>query len=94
MRILHLTLNKKWFDMIVSDIKKEEYREMKPYWETRLIGKEFDIIRFKNGYAKDCLEMDVEFKGVRIASGGKAEWGANPQTEYYIISLGKILSTK
>ena len=27
-KILHLTLKKKWFDMIASGEKKEEYREM------------------------------------------------------------------
>lgn len=42
MRILHLTLKKKWFDMIASGEKKEEYREIKPYWESRLM--EFDIV--------------------------------------------------
>lgn len=36
MRILHLTLKKKWFDMITSGEKKEEYRELKAYWAKRL----------------------------------------------------------
>lgn len=35
MKTLHLTLNKKWFDMIAAGVKKEEYREIKPYWERR-----------------------------------------------------------
>ena len=33
-----LTLHKKWFDKILSGEKKEEYREIKPYWVRRLIG--------------------------------------------------------
>lgn len=37
MRILHLTLKKKWFDMIASGEKKEEYREIKLYWAVRLL---------------------------------------------------------
>jgi hypothetical protein len=37
MKILHLTLKKKWFDMIASGEKKEEYREIKPYWVSRLV---------------------------------------------------------
>ena len=36
MSVLHLTLKKKRFDMIASGEKKEEYREIKPYWEKRL----------------------------------------------------------
>jgi len=34
--ILHLTLKKKWFDMIASGEKKEEYRALKKYWAKRL----------------------------------------------------------
>ena len=37
MNTLHLTLNKKWFDMILSGEKTEEYREIKPYWIKRLL---------------------------------------------------------
>lgn len=36
-KILHLTLKKKWFDMILSGVKKEEYREIKMYWWKRLV---------------------------------------------------------
>lgn len=36
MKILHLTLKKKWFDMIESGEKTEEYREIKQYWINRL----------------------------------------------------------
>lgn len=33
--MLVLPIKKKWFDMIKSDEKKEEYREIKPYYTTR-----------------------------------------------------------
>lgn len=36
-KVLHLTLKKKWFDMIASGEKKEEYRDIKPYFATRFI---------------------------------------------------------
>lgn len=38
MKVLHLTLKRKWFDMILSGEKKEEYREIKPYWLVRFIN--------------------------------------------------------
>jgi len=38
-KTLHLTLKKKWFDMILSGEKKEEYREIKEFWATRLCYK-------------------------------------------------------
>lgn len=37
MRTLTLPLKKKWFDMIASGEKKEEYREISPYWIKRLL---------------------------------------------------------
>ena len=33
--MLTLPIKKKWFDMILSGEKKEEYREIKEYYETR-----------------------------------------------------------
>lgn len=36
MKTLHLNLEKKWFDMILSDQKPEEYRTIKFYWVQRL----------------------------------------------------------
>ena len=35
-KVLTLTVSKQWFDMIVAGEKKEEYREIKPYWIKRL----------------------------------------------------------
>lgn len=35
--MLILPIKRKWFDMILSGEKKEEYREIKPYWENRFV---------------------------------------------------------
>lgn len=35
-KVLTLTVSKQWFDMIVAGEKKEEYREIKPYWLNRI----------------------------------------------------------
>lgn len=83
MRILHLTLMKKWFDQILAGSKKVEYREIKPYWTKRLLNEkgnpiQYAIIFFRNGYAKNCRKMKVEFKGLRISK------------EYEIL-LGKVV---
>lgn len=34
--LLILPIKKKWFDMILSGEKPEEYREIKPYWDVRI----------------------------------------------------------
>ncbi len=46
MKVLHLTLKKKWFDMIASGEKTEEYREVKEYWRNRLCN--YDIVSRNN----------------------------------------------
>lgn len=35
---LDLVLKVKWYEMIASGVKREEYREIKPYWERRLLA--------------------------------------------------------
>jgi|GEM_PF-462827 len=103
MIILHLNLRKKWFDLIHSGQKKEEYREIKPSWNRifngdtiKIKGKRYhysDVtICFSNGMAKDRPQFFIECKGLTIGSGRK-EWGAVPGEEYYVLKLGKkILS--
>ena len=63
MKILHLTLKKKWFDMIASGEKKEEYREIKQFWAKRLAnGIETYLTAFLPkgyGYKIDWKEFDV-----------------------------------
>ena len=39
MKTLDLVLKKKWYDMIASGEKTEEYREIKPYWVKRFCYK-------------------------------------------------------
>jgi len=96
MKILHLTLKKQWFDMILSGEKKEEYREIKPYWSNRFIGGEtdfnqWDVICFKNGYKKDSPKFFINLEGIDIGFG-KQKWGGNPDRHQYILSLGPIIT--
>jgi len=80
MKTLHLTLKKKWFDLILAGKKKVEYREIKPYWTQRLLDKEdkakkFDVIEFRNGYSKDARKMKVEWKGLKVKKSYEIEVG-------------------
>ena len=34
-RVITLQIKREWFDMILSGEKKEEYREIKPYYKSR-----------------------------------------------------------
>lgn len=37
MKTLHLTLHSEYFNQILNGTKKEEYRDIKPFWEKRLV---------------------------------------------------------
>ena len=64
--VLDLPLKKEWYKMIESGIKKEEYREIKPYWCNRLLyGGPLGI----NEYWKPILEKTfkaIEEHGERM----------------------------
>jgi hypothetical protein len=100
MKVLHLTLKKKWFDMILSGEKKEEYREIKPYWESRLCEKwslafypkEITTIVFTNGYGADKPSFEIELKSIDTGIG-KQKWGGTTKP-VFVLTLGEILSTK
>ena len=99
MRILDLVLKHKWYDMIASGEKKEEYREFKTFYINRLIDrdketvsnpfayKHYDAVRFHRGYTSTTILL--ECKGIEIGKGNP-EWGA-PDYNVFIIKLGKII---
>ena len=80
MKILHLNLYRKYFNAILNGDKVLEYRDITPYWSKRLEGRHYDIIQFRNGYAKNAPTMVVEYKG----------WDVNEDGEYELY-LGKII---
>lgn len=98
--MLILPIKKKWFDMIASGEKKEEYREIKDYWTKRLLKywhryamKEtiFEV-KFRNGYGNDKPTITCEVK-LKIGQG-KEEWGAEPGKEYYILEILEVQNVK
>ena len=92
--MLTLPIKKKWFDMIKSGEKKEEYREIKPYYDNRFkiyppYESDFDSIIFRNGYRKDSPKIKCYCYISR--NYGKEEWGAEKDKLYYVL---KILSVE
>lgn len=92
MRVLKLTLKRKWFDLINSGEKKHEYRKTDSQWIiSRLKGKEYDAVEFANGYGKQVPRCLIEFKGWRVGNDGLSKWGATPGHHYIIIELGRVI---
>ena len=79
-KILHLNLFRKYFDQIAEGTKTIEYRDKTEYWKKRLENREYDAIKFRNGYAKNAPTMLVEYVGLNVG---------NPFA--YEIQLGKII---
>lgn len=66
MEILHLTLYRKWFDLIAAGNKVVEYRRDSEYWHKRIFNddgrtKQFNVIHFRNGFGKHRPLMVAEF---------------------------------
>lgn len=83
MRILHLTLHRQWFAAILSGRKTVEYRSRTDYWARRLEDRDYDLVRFRNGYASDAPTMDVEWRGLSATT--------LDGLPVYAISLGAIV---
>ena len=95
-----LILKRKWYDKLLSGEKEEDYRDIKPYYTSRLrnvlgaeklalilAGKEVllgDVV-FKLGYKKDACSF-TKMTTVRIGKGNQ-EWGADGNIEQYIFRL-------
>ena len=60
-RILHATLKNEWFDMIAINEKKEEYRDITPYWISRLVA--------VFGAPHSCEDFNFMYKGFKHSMG-------------------------
>lgn len=89
--MITLPIKRKWFDLIKSGVKTEEYRELKPYYKSRFRVFDFDrllAVKFRNGYARNSPSITCICS---LSKGyGKQEWGA-PNEECYILTINKII---
>lgn len=107
--MLTLTIKRKWFDMILSGEKKEEYREIKPYYDARFMT----VFRYKwlfDGMKNKNMEPPI--KEILFRNGyskespqfvakcsltigtGKEEWGAEAGKQYYVLKIHEITERK
>jgi hypothetical protein len=95
--VIVLPIKRKWFDMIKSGEKREEYREIKPYYDKRLgylavgTGKVTTIL-LRNGY--NYNSPSIKCKCSVTIGEGKEGWGAEPNVNYYILNILDILEVK
>lgn len=96
--MLTLPIKKKWFDMILSGEKKEEYRKINSYYTTRFgivypndpkYADKYFNVTLSNGYRKNSPK--IKCFCLIYKDYGKEEWGAEPNKLYYVL---KILSVE
>lgn len=80
--VLHLTLQRPFFDAIARGEQLIERRSDSAYWRARLAGRHFDEVRFRNGRAADAPFLRLECLGVEHQAGVG-----------YAIRLGRLLES-
>ena len=99
--MLTLPIKKQWFRMIMTGEKREEYREIKPYYTERfknvfLLDKDGDptgancAVCLRNGYSPVSPKILADVS-LRIGTGDP-KWGAKSGKEYYVLNINKVLA--
>lgn len=93
--VLVLHVKGKYFDQIKAGEKTEEYREFKPYWQKRLLGKVYAAIVIMKGYPKfsamcadNCQDFLWDPKYIQTKIIKHEEFGSAP-VKVFAISLVK-----
>lgn len=101
MKVLDLVLMYRWYDMIASGIKKEEYREIKAHWIKRFTGFDTLLFSYRNGYEKinrfgythvrfhrayTNTTMLLKLDDIVIGRGN-TDWGAPEDKDVFILKL-------
>ena len=97
--MLTLPIKQKWFDMIVSGEKLEEYRAMSDYWRKRFVselvrqGKRRGFnglkVRIRAGYRKNADMAELTLSMITQGTG-RPEWGAEPGVEYFVLHIKRV----
>jgi hypothetical protein len=89
-KILRISVKKEYFEQIKLGLKKEEYREIKPYWDKR-INKDYDEVWIMLGYPSSQEKEKIlkfKWKGYTKKIITHTEFGNIP-IEVYAIKLGE-----
>lgn len=96
--MLTLPIKKKWFDMIKSGEKKEEYREIKKYYGTRfkkiidnIENGEEQYILLRNGYSSNSPTLKIKVDDI-VIGGGREEWGFIGSEMCFIIKIAEVVT--
>lgn len=85
METLTTTIQREWLREIIAGRKKVEYREIKPYWDRRLDGRQCPfLLRLINGMTKSNPEVTVRIDRIR----------RNSSSGNYELHIGAVINFK
>lgn len=92
-KILHLTLYRRWFDLVASGKKKIEYRRACDHWRRLIFNKngwpkKFDEIHFRNGYGADRPLVVTEFAFAMVTHADSCSCDHGEEIEGLVIVIG------
>lgn len=94
-KILYLTLKKPQFQVTVSGEKSSEFRKPSQWILSRVLNKEYDLVKFTNGYGSDKPYFICEFISWKYAEPATHNYSnglvVKVDSSYIEILLGKIL---
>ena len=100
--ILNLTIKRRWFDMIASGEKREEYRSADNRQVAVTYKRLFNYgwpsascMILRNGYRMDSSALAVRMFGMTIRSGAQAEhpeWGEPTGGAHFVIMFDRIIA--
>lgn len=98
--MLTLPIKKKWFDMIRTGEKKEEYRTRNDYYYTRfkkIVDKiengEEQYILLRNGYSSNSPTLKIKVDDI-VIGGGREEWGFISPVMCFVIKIASVEEIK
>ena len=88
---LFLIIKRKYFDQIILGQKTEELRIASPYFEKKLLGRNYKTITLQAGYNKNSPRLTAEYTGLELKEIQHEIFGPKPVL-VFAIKLGKILN--
>ena len=101
--LLNLTISRRWFDMIASGEKREEYRSADNRQVVETYKRTFNCgwpsescMVLRNGYRMDSPALAVRVFGMTIRSGAQAEhpeWGEpTGRGSHFVIMFDRVIA--
>lgn len=87
MSTLQLAVNGEYFDAMKDGSKVEEFRLTTPYWEKRLLGREYDRLIITRGYPSrddESRRIDIPYNGYELKTITHPHFGDQPVNVFAI----------